>query len=273
MNLNTLFLIASLGGAAFYFNGCSGFNKSPEDVKGAVASAAAYSSLDNTPVEEAITKVPRSECEHCHGTGHMKSGDGIKVVDCPYCYPDSKSGNYGPGERPINAPLGSGSVGPVDHKCNCGPGCNCKGECKCEIGNTCVDKAAAQAAYTATEEAAISQLIGNARAALEKEDYSTARQLTNEAHNKIVAYAGPESVGAQFLELRRACDKTGMPLHSLTEGPWAEKFSVVNKADYEAYVKKMTSVWQELQVFKKAQARNVTTYSKGSSCGAFGCGS
>lgn len=32
-------------------------------------------------------KVPRAECKVCKGTGKIRSGDGISVVDCDSCYP------------------------------------------------------------------------------------------------------------------------------------------------------------------------------------------
>lgn len=36
-------------------------------------------------------KYPRKDCPVCKGTGKYLSGDGIKMVDCGYCEPDSKN--------------------------------------------------------------------------------------------------------------------------------------------------------------------------------------
>jgi hypothetical protein len=36
-------------------------------------------------------KYPRRECPVCKGTGKYLSGDGIKMVDCGYCEPDTKA--------------------------------------------------------------------------------------------------------------------------------------------------------------------------------------
>jgi len=36
-------------------------------------------------------KYPRKNCPVCKGTGKYLSGDGIKMVDCGYCEPESKS--------------------------------------------------------------------------------------------------------------------------------------------------------------------------------------
>jgi hypothetical protein len=35
-------------------------------------------------------KYPRKDCPVCKGTGKYLSGDGIKMVDCGYCEPESK---------------------------------------------------------------------------------------------------------------------------------------------------------------------------------------
>lgn len=68
------------------------------------------------------TKVPRSQCKVCNGTGKVKAGDTVTVVmaTCPNCYDDSKGGkgeSVGPGELP--------------KACNCAP-CTCGRECKCK---------------------------------------------------------------------------------------------------------------------------------------------
>lgn len=36
-------------------------------------------------------KYPRKDCPVCKGTGKYLSGDGIKMVDCGYCEPDTKN--------------------------------------------------------------------------------------------------------------------------------------------------------------------------------------
>jgi len=36
-------------------------------------------------------KYPRKDCPVCKGTGKYLSGDGIEMVDCGYCEPESKS--------------------------------------------------------------------------------------------------------------------------------------------------------------------------------------
>lgn len=36
-------------------------------------------------------KYPRKDCPVCKGTGKYLSGDGIKMVDCGYCEPETKT--------------------------------------------------------------------------------------------------------------------------------------------------------------------------------------
>jgi len=72
-------------------------------------------------------KYPRKDCPVCKGTGKYLSGDRIKMVDCGYCEPDSKSELIHPeiklyGDR-------DKCTGP---NCKCtNPNCKCK-DCKCK---------------------------------------------------------------------------------------------------------------------------------------------
>lgn len=45
---------------------------------------------------EPIKKYPRKNCPVCKGTGKYLSGDGIKMVDCGYCSPESKTASSNP---------------------------------------------------------------------------------------------------------------------------------------------------------------------------------
>lgn len=39
-------------------------------------------------VQQVQHKVERSKCDVCHGTGRIKTGDGLSTVPCPNCVPD-----------------------------------------------------------------------------------------------------------------------------------------------------------------------------------------
>jgi hypothetical protein len=54
-----------------------------------------------TPDAVPATKVKRSQCTVCNGTGKVRSGDGIMVLDCDNCVPDGMSHELTPEE--INA--------------------------------------------------------------------------------------------------------------------------------------------------------------------------
>lgn len=66
-------------------------------------------------------KYPRKDCPVCKGTGKYLSGDGIKMVDCGYCEPESKNELTHP---PIKI------YGENNKKCH-NPNCQCK-TCKCK---------------------------------------------------------------------------------------------------------------------------------------------
>jgi hypothetical protein len=65
-------------------------------------------------------KYPRKDCPVCKGTGKYLSGDGIKMVDCGYCEPESKDSVTHPEIK---------LYGESD-KCT-NPNCKCK-SCKCK---------------------------------------------------------------------------------------------------------------------------------------------
>lgn len=62
-----------------------GYNGSTTSV---VTIAGAIIKTQNTNKEK---KYPRKNCPVCKGTGKYLSGDGIKMVDCGYCEPESKN--------------------------------------------------------------------------------------------------------------------------------------------------------------------------------------
>jgi len=70
-----------------------------------------------------IQKYKRKDCPVCKGTGKYLSGDGIKMVDCGYCEPESKQVSENENQTKMN----------ISYKvdtCN-NPKCKCK-ECKCK---------------------------------------------------------------------------------------------------------------------------------------------
>jgi len=50
-------------------------------------------------------KYPRKNCPVCKGTGKYLSGDGIKMVDCGYCEPETKDGEIKETPQPENAQI------------------------------------------------------------------------------------------------------------------------------------------------------------------------
>jgi hypothetical protein len=64
---------------------------------------------------ENVKKYKRKDCPVCKGTGKYLSGDGIKMVDCGYCEPETKS------TPPIS---GDGVIKSGSTAVSCGPnGC------------------------------------------------------------------------------------------------------------------------------------------------------
>lgn len=77
----------------------------------AITAAADADAVDLTiPTPTPDTKVPRAQCTVCKGTGKIRSGDGISVVDCDSCYPPSAG---------------------LDARCHCDP-CECD-DCDCGL--------------------------------------------------------------------------------------------------------------------------------------------
>jgi hypothetical protein len=74
---------------------------------------------------EIATKYKRKDCPICKGTGKYLSGDGIKMVDCGYCEPETKQLE---GKIQINPHCDNNKCS--IKKCN-NPNCKCK-ECKCK---------------------------------------------------------------------------------------------------------------------------------------------
>ena len=46
--------------------------------------------IKSTHIEPSDQKYKRKNCPVCKGTGKYLSGDGIKMVDCGYCEPETK---------------------------------------------------------------------------------------------------------------------------------------------------------------------------------------
>lgn len=55
-----------------------------------------------TPDDE-IKKVPRNQCQHCHGTGVIHPGSGNPAIKCPYCYISKSEFGSKPPERAAGA--------------------------------------------------------------------------------------------------------------------------------------------------------------------------
>ena len=70
---------------------------------------------------EISKKYKRKECPVCKGTGKYLSGDGIKMTDCGYCEPESKS------EPVVEHP---NVTIKADNSCK-NKDCKCK-DCKCK---------------------------------------------------------------------------------------------------------------------------------------------
>lgn len=85
------------------------------DHRSLVSTQLAVSSMATPAVQ---TKVPRSQCKVCNGTGKVKAGDTRTVVwaDCTNCYDDGK---------------GKGATAELPKPCNCSP-CTCGRDCKCK---------------------------------------------------------------------------------------------------------------------------------------------
>jgi len=72
-----------------------------------VSAIAAELDLGGSPITPpAPSKVKRSECKVCNGTGRVKTGDGISWTECENCVPDSKSKT-------------------TSRVCRCGDDCDC----------------------------------------------------------------------------------------------------------------------------------------------------
>ena len=69
---------------------------------------------------EIVKKYKRKDCPICKGTGKYLSGDGISMVDCGYCEPETK-------EQLADDPA---MVNENKSQCT-NPNCKCK-ECKCK---------------------------------------------------------------------------------------------------------------------------------------------
>jgi hypothetical protein len=69
---------------------------------------------------EITKKYPRKNCPVCKGTGKYLSGDGIKMVDCGYCEPETQSEVIHPEVKLYGS----------KNKCE-NPNCKCK-DCKCK---------------------------------------------------------------------------------------------------------------------------------------------
>lgn len=74
---------------------------------------------------EIAKKYKRKDCPVCKGTGKYLSGDGIKMVDCGYCEPETKQETAETAETKIDT-----NNNYNNKKCS-NPNCKCK-ECKCK---------------------------------------------------------------------------------------------------------------------------------------------
>jgi hypothetical protein len=76
----TLFLLLSIGVL---------YSSRPYD-GGTLAPVIIAGSVVKHEGAEIIKKYKRKDCPVCKGTGKYLSGDGIKMVDCGYCEPETK---------------------------------------------------------------------------------------------------------------------------------------------------------------------------------------
>jgi hypothetical protein len=77
------------------------------------------------------TKHKRSECPECKGTGKLKSGDGLKTVDCNYCEPDTK-------QEAVSEPMAAVQYFGVTPGQKCCKHCICGDECNCTYPGQCL---------------------------------------------------------------------------------------------------------------------------------------
>lgn len=59
-------------------------------------------------------KYPRKDCPVCKGTGKYLSGDGIKMVDCGYCEPETKTQPQPPAPPKKDAQCDNGNCKPPE---------------------------------------------------------------------------------------------------------------------------------------------------------------
>ena len=85
--MNKLLSVIILGSVLFFTNKYDGGSTAPVVIAGSVVK-----NIGNEPVK----KYPRKNCPVCKGTGKYLSGDGIKMVDCGYCLPESKTVSSNP---------------------------------------------------------------------------------------------------------------------------------------------------------------------------------
>lgn len=83
--MNKLFCILLVGSILFTSN--YGYNGSTTATVTLVGGIIKAKHIDKEK------KYPRKNCPVCKGTGKYLSGDGIKMVDCGYCEPESKNEN------------------------------------------------------------------------------------------------------------------------------------------------------------------------------------
>lgn len=63
--------------------------------------------IKSTHIEMPDTKYKRKNCPVCKGTGKYLSGDGIKMVDCGYCEPETGANIQSP---PTAGVIKSGTI-------------------------------------------------------------------------------------------------------------------------------------------------------------------
>ncbi len=80
---------------------------------GVAVEMAKLSMEDGTTPSTPDNKVPRAQCKECHGTGKVRSGDGLITYDCDACYAGSAI-------KTVSLAMPG--------QCACGDGCQCAKE-------------------------------------------------------------------------------------------------------------------------------------------------
>jgi hypothetical protein len=109
---------------ALTFSGCGTSTEYPkENYTSEIAVNAVLVQRVREEQEDTVVKVDRKNCQHCKGSGILKSGDGLSKEVCPYCEVKTSVGV-------------ESTTAPVDIRC-C-QDCVCGENCQCTYPGQCL---------------------------------------------------------------------------------------------------------------------------------------